>query len=162
MKKKNFLYLICLLSICLLGCSQEKSTQNTDNLKKVVKELFNPISDEEYQQVQNGSSVFSASGWMGERFKDAMTEEAYNTFVGTGTYQMMMLSHENGCHMDAEEVKINEKEDYHEFRVKLKVSHKNGDAENLEVNGTAQFDEKGKVRYLNFNNMDELVGILQK
>ena len=112
-----------------------------------MKELFSPISDEEYQEFENDSSIFSSSGWLGERFKDSMTEEAYNTFLETGTYQIMMLSYENGCNIEMEKMKINEKKDYDEFNAKLHVSHKNGDDEKFEVNGTAQFDENGKVRY---------------
>lgn len=162
MKKKIFLYLFCLLSICLLGCAQEKNTKNTDNLKKVVKELFNPISDEEYQEFENDSSIFSSSGWLGEKFKDAMTEDAYNAFLETGTYQIMMLSYENGCNIEMEKMEINEKKDYDEFNAKLHVSHKNGDDEKFEVNGTAQFDENGKVCYFNLNNMDKLVEMLKK
>lgn len=162
MKKKICLYLFCLLSICLLGCGKEKSTEKTDNLKEVIKELFNPVSDEEYQEFQEDSSLFSSSGWLGERFKDSMTEEAYNTFLETGTYQIMIFSYENECNIEIEETKIDEKKDYCEFHVKLQVSHKNGDDEKLEVNGTAQFDDNGKVRYFNLNNIDKLVEMLKK
>lgn len=162
MKKKICLYLFCVLSICLLGCGKEKSTENTDNLKKVIKELFTPVSDEEYQEFQNDSSVFLSSGWLGKKFQGAMTEDAYNTFVETGTYQIMMLSYENGCDMEIEKTEIDEKKDYDEFRVKLHVRNKTGTDEEVEVNGTAQFDDNGKVRYFTLNSMDKLVGILKK
>lgn len=162
MKKKFFLYLVCVLSICLLGCGQEKGMKNTDNLKKVVKELFRPISDEEYQKFQNDSDTFSSSGWLSERFKDAMTEEAYNTFLETGTYQIMLLSYENGGNIKIKKMEIEEKKDYDEFYVKLHITSKNGDNENLEVTGTAQFDDNGKVRYFTLNSMDKLAGMLKK
>lgn len=162
MKKKICLYLVCVLSICLLGCGQEKGMKNTDNLKKVVKELFRPISDEEYQKFQNDSDTFSSSGWLSERFKDAMTEEAYNTFLETGTYQIMLLSYEKGCNIEIKKMEIKEKKDYDEFYVKLHIIDKNGDNENLEVTGTAQFDENGKVRYFHINNIDKLVEMLKK
>lgn len=162
MKKKIWIYFFCLLSICLLGCGQEKRMKSTDNLKIIMKELFHPISDEEYQEFKNNSSIFSSSGWMGKRFKGAMTEDAYKTFLETGTYQMMMLSYENGCNIEIEKIEIKEKKDYDEFQIKLHLSDKSGDDENLEVNGTAQFDENGKVRYFNLNNIDKLVGILKK
>mgnify|MGYP003376312423 CR=1 FL=1 len=84
MKKKIWIYFFCLLSICLLGCGQEKRMKSTDNLKIIMKELFHPISDEEYQEFENNSSIFSSSGWMGKRFKGAMTEDAYKTFLETG------------------------------------------------------------------------------
>lgn len=162
MKKRIFLYLFCLLSICLLGCGQEKSANNTDNLKKVVKELFNPISDEEYQEFKNDSDIFSSSGWLGKRFENLMTEEAYNTFLETGTYQIMLLSYENGCNIEIEKIEINEKKDYHEFHAKLHVNYKNGNDDRIEMNGTAQFDDKGKVRYFTLNSMDKLAGMLKK
>lgn len=162
MKKKIFLYLFCVLSICLLGCGQEKGMKNTDNLKKVVKELFRSISDEEYQKFQNDSDTFSSSGWLSERFKDAMTEEAYNTFLETGTYQIMILSYEKGCNTEIEKTEVKEKKGYDEFYVKLHITDKNGDNENLEVTGTAQFDDSGKVRYFHINNIDKLVEILKE
>lgn len=93
-----------------------KRMKSTDNLKIIMKELFHPISDEEYQEFENNSSIFSSSGWMGKRFKGAMTEDAYKTFLETGTYQMMMLSYENGCNIEIEKIEIKEKRIMMSFR----------------------------------------------
>ena len=92
-----------------------------------MKELFSPISDEEYQEFENDSSIFSSSGWLGERFKDSMTEEAYNTFLETGTYQIMMLSYENGCNIEMEKMKINEKKDYYFYNTNNNIFSSNND-----------------------------------
>lgn len=159
MKKKFFLYLLCLLSICLVGCSQGKTAKSTDNIKKVLQELFQPISNEEYQKFNDASSTPS---WIEEKFKGLMTKDAYDTFLETGTYQMMLLSYENGCNIKIEEIKIDEKKDYHEFNVKLQVNYKNGNSEKFEANGTAQFDDNGQVRYFTFNNMDKIIEMLKK
>lgn len=170
MKRMRILMIfILVISLMLLpACVSNKQEVGTENIKKVIENIFKNIDDSEYKEFQNSENVDFLSAetekelpaWIQERFEANMTETAYENLLGSGLYGMAVLTYTSDKKMQLEDLQMEEKDGYYEFLGQLAID----DGENrqtVKIEGSAQVDEKGLVSYLDISNLFEISEIMK-
>lgn len=160
--KKRYVSLILILSclvISLTACAEKKEPIKTEHLELIIENLLKPLTEKEYtefQEIQSGQSSLAMEDWLEKRFENHMTKEAYNNFLATATYEVMVRAYETGSVMKAKDLHIEKKDDYHEITGKIVVQHSDKTEETFDLQGTGQLDENGLVSYFSINAFGEL------
>lgn len=162
--------LLMVMIFSIAGCEQKK--EDSKYLKDLVNNLFTDLSESEYQEFHDAkedqmdllADSKEIPQWMNVRFKENMTDEGYNIFVETATYNLPVLGYENKKELKLEDLKVEASVETYDFTGRLIVSSKEDEAKKAEifVQGSAQLNEEGLVQSINIFNMGEIADEISK
>lgn len=165
---KRILY-VCLAimgAVLMTACSKDK---NEENLRKVLEQMYNgpdkelvELSMEEptinESEIKDGETgVASIKEWvffdkLEELYQPLFTEEAYQSLLEERElYKYHLEAWDNKYTLKTDSININQSKTdktKYEFTVQVKYTPETGDAKTIDIQGTSQFSEDGKINYL--------------
>lgn len=155
MKSKAYSTFIVVMLCLLSGCAG--LADRTKNMEKIVYNLFADISETEYAEYETWGEKsaehknVAEPEWIQDRFKQYMTDSAYESVLQVLLYQIPVIAYENNKKVNIDQVQISEEEGYYSFSCGLSVA--GGSGKIYSVSGSIQFEEDGnKITYLNIDN----------
>lgn len=157
MKEK---WIICLFFVFILsGCSATLQDTYQKNIEMVVSNVFKQLDKTEYEEYQNWTQGSAGQvyvhntmpRWIEDRFEPYMTPKAYQNLLQTSLYSLPVFAYKAGLKMKLTVVQIDKKNGYYDFKGTLLI---NKDAVGIE--GSAQIDKKGKISFININNLSDI------
>lgn len=175
--KKYFKQLMLLGTLLLaVGCTNTEETGanlkesgNEHNIRVFLNALLNGPSEEQEQLIEGPEGDLKKfterlDKYNEENFKSYLNERFFQSFLNTnGTFGFLRIAHGNDYELKAEEITLEEKENYYKFTVK--VSYTNNDSnesKTLNVKGNAQTNEEDKVTSVQYINFEEFRAAMEK
>lgn len=155
-----FVFFFSFLASILLfsGCTPKKSTSE-EHLAQLLISLFTPLTQEEYQQWEEfteETTQLSYPEWAETRFYPHMSDSAYESLLQTSTFTLPVLAYDSNSHPDLQNLSIQKGNNRYSFEGSLCLTKNKKDI-TLQIEGTAQTDNDGKITHLEFYRMDELI-----
>ncbi len=168
---KSVRYLMAIVMVTLLftvtaSCSNDKREAAISYVLKQIYQAPDPelinLSDKMSKEIDNASksgteynlenSEFFIS--LAKQYEDYMTEEYYEKLLSRRIpYQYHLLMTELGYVMNVQDIDITKNDnnaEAYDFVVKLSFEPKEGESNNLEIQGSAQFEnDSNRINYLN-------------
>lgn len=165
-KRILFVCLAIMGAVLMTACSKDK---NEENLRKVLEQMYNGPDKELVElsmkepilkegELNNGENGFaSIEEWvffdkLEELYQPLFTEEAYLSLLQNREFDKYHLdAWDNKYTLKTDSMDINQSKtdkSKYEFTVQVKYTPETGEAKTINIQGTSQFNEDGKINYL--------------